>query len=54
MSWPDFTVRTGLALYTGSLLEQKLPFVPGYAIIGDVDAVGEGVAQLSLASGLAH
>jgi len=36
---PDVTVRRGEALYTGTPLEQKLPFVPGYAVIGDVDSV---------------
>jgi NADPH:quinone reductase-like Zn-dependent oxidoreductase len=40
---PDITARTGEALYAGTPLEQKVPFVPGYAVIGDVDAVGEGV-----------
>lgn len=40
---PDMTVRSGSALYTGTPLGQKVPFVPGYAIIGDVDAVGHGV-----------
>jgi NADPH:quinone reductase-like Zn-dependent oxidoreductase len=43
---PDVTVRTGKALYSGTLLGQKFPFVPGYAIIGDVDAVGEGVTNI--------
>jgi NADPH:quinone reductase-like Zn-dependent oxidoreductase len=40
---PDVTVRTGEALYTGTPLGQKLPFVPGYAVIGIVDAVGDKV-----------
>jgi NADPH:quinone reductase-like Zn-dependent oxidoreductase len=40
---PDITVRRGKALYTGTPLGQKVPFVPGYSIIGTVDAVGEGV-----------
>ena len=40
---PDVTVRRGTALYSGTPLGQKIPFVPGYAIIGCVDAVGEGV-----------
>lgn len=43
VSRPDVTVRRGEALYSGTPLGQKLPFVPGYAVIGDVDAVGEGV-----------
>jgi len=45
---PDVTVRTGQALYSGTPLGQKLPFVPGYAIIGDVDAVGAGVSQVAV------
>ncbi|MBP1693762.1 MAG: NADPH:quinone reductase [Chloroflexi bacterium] len=40
VSRPDVSVRTGEALYTGTPLAQKLPFTPGYAVIGDVDAVG--------------
>ncbi len=43
VSRPDITVRRGEALYTGTPLGQKVPFVPGYSIIGTVDAVGEGV-----------
>jgi NADPH:quinone reductase-like Zn-dependent oxidoreductase len=39
------TVRRGEALYSGTPLGQKLPFTPGYAVIGDVDAVGEGVSK---------
>jgi NADPH:quinone reductase-like Zn-dependent oxidoreductase len=46
VSRPDVTVRQGKALYTGTPLEQKLPFVPGYAVIGDVEAVGEGVHEV--------
>ena len=45
VSRPDVTVRRGEALYSGTLLGQKLPFVPGYAVIGDVDAVGEGIRE---------
>lgn len=45
VSRPDITVRRGEALYTGTPLEQKLPFTPGYAVIGDIDAVGEGVSK---------
>ncbi len=45
VSRPDVTVRRGEALYSGTPLGQKLPFVPGYAVIGDVDAVGEGVRE---------
>jgi NADPH:quinone reductase-like Zn-dependent oxidoreductase len=43
---PDITVRRGESLYSGTPLGQKTPFVPGYAIIGDVDAVGEGVSEV--------
>jgi NADPH:quinone reductase-like Zn-dependent oxidoreductase len=45
VSRPDVTVRRGEALYTGTPLEQKLPFTPGYAVIGDVDTVGKGVSE---------
>lgn len=45
VSRPDVTARRGEALYAGTPLEQKLPFVPGYAVIGDVDAVGAGVRE---------
>ncbi|MFQ3632428.1 zinc-binding dehydrogenase [Roseiflexus sp.] len=45
VSRPDVTVRRGEALYSRTPLGQKLPFVPGYAVIGDVDAVGEGVRE---------
>jgi len=48
VSRPDITVRRGQALYTGTPLEQKLPFTPGYAVIGDVDAIGEGVASTTV------
>ncbi len=37
---PDITVRKGESLYSGTPLGQKIPFVPGDAIIGVVDAVG--------------
>lgn len=40
---PDVSARRGEALYTGTPLEQKFPFTPGYAVIGEVDALGEGV-----------
>jgi NADPH:quinone reductase-like Zn-dependent oxidoreductase len=43
---PDVTARSGKALYSGTPLGQKFPFVPGYAVIGDVDAVGEGVTSV--------
>lgn len=45
---PDITVRTGKSLYSGTPLGQKIPFVPGYAIIGVVDAVGEGVTGVAV------
>jgi NADPH:quinone reductase-like Zn-dependent oxidoreductase len=41
---PDVTVRRGEALYSGTPLGKKPPFVPGYAVIGDVDALGEAVS----------
>jgi NADPH:quinone reductase-like Zn-dependent oxidoreductase len=41
---PDVSVRRGESLFRGTPLDQKLPFVPGYAVIGDVDTVGEGVS----------
>jgi NADPH:quinone reductase-like Zn-dependent oxidoreductase len=44
----DITVRTAEALYTNTPLGQKIPFVPGYAVIGDVDAVGEGVSEAAV------
>jgi NADPH:quinone reductase-like Zn-dependent oxidoreductase len=45
VSRPDVTARRGEALYSGTFLGQKLPFTPGYSVIGEVDAVGEGVTQ---------
>jgi NADPH:quinone reductase-like Zn-dependent oxidoreductase len=45
---PDITARRGEALYSGTPLGQKVPFVPGYAIIGCVDAVGEGVTEVGI------
>lgn len=47
VSRPDITVRTGQSLYSGTPLGQKVPFVPGYAVIGDVDVVGEGVTGVT-------
>jgi NADPH:quinone reductase-like Zn-dependent oxidoreductase len=44
---PDITVRSGHALYSGTPLGQKPPFVPGYAVIGVVDAIGEKVSKAS-------
>lgn len=46
VSRPDISVRRGEALYTGTPLGQKLPFTPGYAVIGEVDAVGDGVNRV--------
>jgi NADPH:quinone reductase-like Zn-dependent oxidoreductase len=43
---PDVTARRGEALYSGTLLGQKLPFTPGYSVIGEVDEVGKGVTQV--------
>jgi NADPH:quinone reductase-like Zn-dependent oxidoreductase len=45
VSRPDVTVRTGEALYSGTPLEKKLPLVPGYSVIGIVDAVGAEVTE---------
>jgi NADPH:quinone reductase-like Zn-dependent oxidoreductase len=45
---PDVTVRTGESLYSGTPLGQKIPFVPGYSVIGVVDAVGEGVTEVAV------
>jgi len=36
---PDITGRTGESLYSGTLLGHKMPFVPGYSIVGDVALV---------------
>jgi len=33
VSRPDVSVRRGESLYRGTPLDQKLPFVPGYAVI---------------------
>lgn len=48
VSRPDVTVRTGEALYSGTPLGHKPPFVPGYAVIGVVDAVGGGVTEVAV------
>lgn len=48
VSRPDITVRTGQSLYGGTPLGQKVPFVAGYAVIGDVDAVGVGVTSVAI------
>ncbi len=48
VSRPDVSVRRGEALYSGTFLGQKLPFTPGYAVIGDVEAVGENVRNVAV------
>jgi len=48
VSRPDVTVRRGEALYRGTWLGQKLPFTPGYAVIGAVEAVGEAVRDVAV------
>lgn len=45
---PDVTVRTGEALYAGTPLGCKPPFVPGYAVVGTVDAVGAGETAVAV------
>jgi NADPH:quinone reductase-like Zn-dependent oxidoreductase len=47
-SRPDVSVRRGEALYSGAFLGQKLPFTPGYAVIGEVEAVGEHVRHVAV------
>lgn len=42
VSRPDITVRAGTALYSGTPLGRKMPFVPGYAVVGIVEALGPG------------
>ncbi len=46
MSRPDVTARRGEALYSGTFLGQKAPFTPGYSVVGEVDAIGEGVPEV--------
>ena len=45
---PDITSRRGEGLYSGTRLGQKTPFVPGYSVIGDVDAIGDGVRDVAV------
>jgi NADPH:quinone reductase-like Zn-dependent oxidoreductase len=45
---PDITVRAGKSLYSGTPLGQKVPFVPGYSVIGVVDAVGEDAGEVAV------
>jgi NADPH:quinone reductase-like Zn-dependent oxidoreductase len=44
---PEVTTRRGEALYSGTPLVKKPPFVPGYSVIGIVDAVGPGVQSVA-------
>jgi NADPH:quinone reductase-like Zn-dependent oxidoreductase len=53
VSRPDVTVRSGKALYSGTPLGQKVPFVPGYSIIGDVNALGEDVISTQVGARVA-
>lgn len=46
VSRPDVTARRGEALYSGTFLGQKTPFTPGYSVIGEVDAIGDGVSEV--------
>jgi len=48
VSRPDVSARRSEALYSGTFLGQKLPFTPGYAVIGDVEAVGENVRNVAV------
>jgi len=45
---PDLTARSGKALYSGTPLGQKPPFVPGYALVGVIDAIGPGVTTVTV------
>ena len=45
---PDTTVRAGTSLYRGTPLGPKPPFVPGYSVVGEVDALGDGVSEVSI------
>ena len=49
VSGPDVAHRTGDTLYSGTPMgKNKPPFVPGYSVIGDVDAIGEGVTEVAV------
>ncbi|HET7230627.1 MAG TPA: zinc-dependent alcohol dehydrogenase family protein, partial [Longimicrobium sp.] len=39
--------RTDLHIVDGELARPKLPLIPGHQIVGEVDALGEGVAEFS-------
>lgn len=43
VSLPDVEARYGRTPFA-----PKIPFTPGYAVIGDVDAIGEGVSKFSV------
>ncbi len=45
VSRSDVAARRGEALNSGAPLGKKPPFVPGYAVFGDVDADGDGVRE---------
>jgi NADPH:quinone reductase-like Zn-dependent oxidoreductase len=45
---PDIAARRGEDLYSGTPLGKKTPFVPGYSIIGDVEAVGADVSEVAV------
>jgi NADPH:quinone reductase-like Zn-dependent oxidoreductase len=45
---PDITIRTGKSLYSDTPLGKKVPLVPGYSVIGTVDAVGEEVTGVAV------
>ncbi|MEX2162005.1 MAG: zinc-binding dehydrogenase [Anaerolineales bacterium] len=45
VSRPDVTPRSGKSLFSRTPLRMKPPFVPGYSVVGVVDAVGEGVQE---------
>ena len=40
--------RTDLHIVDGDLLGAKLPLIPGHEVVGRIDALGEGVAHLSI------
>lgn len=49
VSRPDVAHRTGATLYSGTPMgKNKLPFTPGYAVIGQVEAIGEGVSEVAI------
>ena len=48
VSLPDVEAR-----YGRSPFKLKTPFIPGYAILGDVDAIGEGVSSIEIGNRVA-